>query len=378
MKMVIIMAVPRRRSPRLRFPPRLRVIRFAWWSVGAAGRVGLACLGVALAMMPARAGAQEAVRARDTLFSVETPLQVTLRADWRAVFRNRNPEEEVKHPGELIVQNGAKVDTILVSYHTRGNFRLRPATCSIPPIMIAFDRGGRPGTHFAGQRELKLVTHCRDGERYEQNNLVEYLVYKMYNLLTDRSFGARRLVATWEDTARATTSVKPAFVIEDDRRLAERLGGVLDKAPIGFDESDPHLTTLVGLFLLMIGNTDWSQPAQHNIKMIKTEPVITYLPVPYDFDWAGVINAPYARPDASLPIRTVRDRLYRGPCSEDPVFQAALGELLGKREAMMGIVAGAEGLTDDRRKDMTDYLSGFFRDVTDLAGLKRRFLDRCG
>jgi hypothetical protein len=337
--------------------------------------VGLAVL---LAVVPAPASAQEPVRARDTLFSVDPPLQVTLRADWRTVFRNRNPEEEVKHPGELIVVNGPKVDTIPVSYHTRGNFRLRPATCSIPPIMIVFDRGGRPGTHFAGQRELKLVTHCRDGERYEQNNLVEYVVYRMYNLLTDKSFGARRLVATWEDTGRATSSVKPAFVIEDDRMLAARLGGALDRAPIGFDESDPHTTTLVGLFLLLIGNTDWSQPGQHNIKMIRTEPVVNYLPVPYDFDWAGLINAPYARPDASLPIRTVRERLYRGPCNGDPVFLSALTDLLGQREAMLGLVAGLEGLTDNRRKDLTDYLSGFFKDVTDPASLKRRYLDRCG
>jgi hypothetical protein len=58
--------------------------------------VGLAVL---LAVVPAPASAQEPVRARDTLFSVDTPLQVTLRADWRTVFRNRNPEEEFKHPG---------------------------------------------------------------------------------------------------------------------------------------------------------------------------------------------------------------------------------------------------------------------------------------
>lgn len=336
----------------------------------------LLVLGTALAAWPIEA--QESLRARDTLFTPERPLEVTLRADWREVFRHRDPEQEVKVPGSLLVVNGGRVDTIPVSYHTRGNFRLRPATCSIPPVMVVFDQGNKSGTPFAGQDELKLVTHCRDGERYEQNNLVEYLTYRLYNLLTDRSFGARRLVATWEDTVRAERSVKPAFIIEEDKMLADRLGGALDKSPVGFDESEPVTTTLMSLYLLLIGNTDWSQPGQHNVKIVRTDSVLTYLPVPYDFDWSGVINAPYARPDASLGLRTVRDRQYRGPCANATTFEVALRELLGKREAMLGLVAGLEGLTDGRRKDATDYLSGFFRDVTDYESLRRRYLGRCG
>lgn len=347
-------------------PSKLRPLRCGLWAC-----VSLQVFAVSSAM------AQGSMRARDTLFTVERPLEVTLRADWRAVFRNRNPEEEVKHPGELIVRNGLKTDTILVSYHTRGNFRLRAVNCAIPPIMIVFDRGGRPGTHFAGQRQLKLVTHCRDGERYEQNNLVEYLVYRLYRLFGDRSFGARRLQATWEDTGRGTTSLKPAFLIEDDREVAARLGGVLDESPVGFDESDPATTLRMSLFQLMIGNTDWSQPGQHNVKLVRVDSTGTYLPVPYDLDWSGLVNAPYARPDASLGIRTVRDRLYRGPCVPEPAFQAALGELLAKREEILGLVQGLDGLTDARRRDLLDYLGGFFREVPDYAGLRRRYLDRC-
>ena len=338
----------------------------------------LSALSALSAFQAPEAGAQAELRARDTLFTLDRPLEVTLRADWREVFRHRDPEQEVKVPGSLLVVNGDRVDTIPVSYHTRGNFRLKPSTCSIPPVMIRFDQGNKSGTPFAGQDELKLVTHCRDGDRYEQNNLVEYLTYRMYNLLTDRSFGARRLVATWEDTVRAERSVKPAFVIEEDKMLAERLGGSLDKSPVGFDESEPVTTALMSLYLLLIGNTDWSQPGQHNVKMVRTDSTVQYLPVPYDFDWSGVINAPYARPDASLGLRTVRDRQYRGPCANPATFEAALGELLGKREAMLGLVAGLDGLSDGRRKDVTDYLSGFFRDVTSHETLRRRYLGRCG
>lgn len=327
-------------------------------------------------MMPAHA--QGDLRPRDSLFTVDRPLEVTLRADWEAVFRNRDPDREVKVPGSLVVVNGAGMDTIPVSYHTRGNYRLRRSTCSVPPVMVVFDQGGKAGTPFAGQRELKLVTHCRDNEHFEQSCLVEYLTYRMYNVITDRSFGARHLVATWEDTVRASRSVKPAFIIEDDRMVASRLGGRLDKAPISFAESDPVTTANMALFLLLIGNTDWSQPAQHNVKLVRTDLDHTFYPVPYDFDWSGVIDAPYAKPDPRLGIRSVRDRLYRGPCVSEDIFQSALGNLLAKRDTILGLVEGFEGLNENRKKKVMNYLSGFFKDVSDYPSLKWKFLGRCG
>lgn len=334
-----------------------------------------AALAPGVVMMPAHA--QGDLRPRDSLFTVDRPLEVTLRADWEAVFQNRDPEREVKVHGSLVVVNGTGTDTIPVSYHTRGNYRLRRSTCSVPPVMIVFDQGGKAGTPFAGQRELKLVTHCRDNEHFEQSCLVEYLTYKMYNVVTDRSFGARQLVATWEDTVRASRSVKPAFLIEDDRMVAARLGGKLDKAPISFAESDPVTTASMALFLLLIGNTDWSQPAQHNVKLVRTDLDNTFYPVPYDFDWAGVIDAPYARPDPRLGIRSVRDRLYRGPCVSEDIFRSALGNLLEKRDTILGMVAGVEGLNDNRKKKVMNYLSGFFKDASDYPSLKWKFLGRC-
>ncbi len=321
----------------------------------------------------APAMAQEEVRARDTLYTLTEPLKIRLEADWRAVFRNKDPDVNLSHPGQMLVANGPGVDTIAVSFRTRGNYRLK--NCAIPPVMILFDQGGRPNTHFAGQRRLKLVTHCRDNTRYEQNNHVEYLIYKLYNLLTEQSFGARQIEATWVDTGRNTESVKPAFIIEEERHLAERLEGELEGAPIGFDESEPITTARLGLFQLMLGNTDWSQPGQHNIVMLRKG--MDYIPLPYDFDWAGLVNAPYARPDPSLNLRNIRERQYRGPCTSQGVFQAALRELLEKQEAILAEVDKVAGLEPGRVTDLKNYLGGFFREVPDYNQLQRRYLQRC-
>lgn len=337
-------------------------------------RMGRLVIGVAVIMgWSTPAAAQEEMRARDTLYTLTEPLQIRLEADWRAVFRNKDPDVNQAHPGRMLVANGPGVDTIAVSFRTRGNYRLK--NCSIPPVMILFDQGGRPGTHFAGQRRLKLVTHCRDNARYEQNNHVEYLIYKLYNLLTEQSFGARQIEATWVDTGRNTESVKPAFIIEEERHLAERLEGELEGAPIGFDESEPITTTRLGLFQLLLGNTDWSQPGQHNIVMLRKG--MDYIPLPYDFDWSGLVNAPYARPDPSLNLRTVRERQYRGPCTSERLFQMALQQLLDKQEAMLALVDEVTGLEPNRVTDIKNYLGSFFREVPDYNQLRRRYLQRC-
>ena len=62
----------------------------------------------------------------------------------------------------------------------------------------------------------------------------------------------------------------------------------------------------------MIGNTDWSEVAGHNVEVLGIGGVA--LPVPYDFDFSGIVEAPYAVPGRSLSIKTVQDRLYRGWC----------------------------------------------------------------
>ncbi len=159
--------------------------------------------------------------------------------------------------------------------------------------------------------------------------------------------------------------------------VASRLGGKLDKAPISFAESDPVTTANMALFLLLIGNTDWSQPAQHNVKLVRTDLDHTFYPVPYDFDWAGVIDAPYAKPDPRLGLRSVRDRQYRGPCVSEDIFQSALGNLLEKRDTILGLVEKFEGLNENRKKKVMNYLSGFFKDVPDYSSLKWKFLGRC-
>ena len=64
----------------------------------------------------------------------------------------------------------------------------------------------------------------------------------------------------------------------------------------------------------MIGNTDWNLDKSHNIELIRPASGGAPIPVPYDFDWSGLIAPPYARPNQMLGIGSVKQRLFRGFC----------------------------------------------------------------
>ena len=54
------------------------------------------------------------------------------------------------------------------------------------------------------------------------------------------------------------------------------------------------------MFQYMIANTDWSTTFLHNAKLIQLNDTKKYIPLAYDFDMAGFVDAPYAVADPSL------------------------------------------------------------------------------
>lgn len=309
------------------------------------------------------------------LFSSQDPLTLTLRADFDALDDDRSQETQDR-PGTLLAEApGGEWMELPVGVRTRGNFRLRRSTCSFPPLRLDFDKDSLGGTVFQGQNRIKLVTHCRDGEDDEQNLLQEFLVYRIHGLLTDASFQVRLARVTYEDTSGERQPVtRFAFFLEDDDAVAARLGGRrLEVAQAHPAQFDGEAAARMALFQYMVGNTDWSMPYFHNVEVIRTADG-RHLPVPYDFDWTGLVNAPYARPDPSLPIRTVRDRLYRGFCRADVDFGALFTEFRDAREAVMALVREQAGLAGDSEEEVLDYLEDFY-EMLESEGRARQVVE---
>lgn len=321
------------------------------------------------------------------LFASHEPLKMVLRAPFDDLFRDRS-DDAPELPALLtyLSETGDSVHVEL-DVELRGNTRRQRSTCSFPPIRLDFPRSRVNETVFAGQNRLKMVTQCRESrDEYGQYVLLEYLIYRAFNQLTDKSFRVRLLEVTYEDTREEMDRMtRDAFLIEDDGDVAARHGLDLLEIPVAPPEyMDPQALNLVEVFQYMIGHTDWSafqaEPDEdeccHNVKLIGSMqgPII---PVPYDFDFAGLINARYAVVNERLGLRSVRERLYRGLCQPQEVLEATLQRFNIHEAAIIDVFAQQDGLTDDSRRKAIEYLEDFYEIINDPGLVNREFVRRC-
>jgi len=313
-----------------------------------------------------------------TLFDSADPLLLTITTDLQTVIRDIDSVEQREYPGRLSYTTtaGATVD-LDIQLRTRGHFRRQRRNCNFPPLRVNLKKGQLAGTVFANQDKLKLVTHCQMGrEDYEQNVLKEYLAYRVYNRLTVIGHRVRLAQITYLDTTdRMEPRTRYAFFIEHEDHLADRLEGNVLEQPVSAQTMNPDLMGIVDVFSYMVGNTDWSVPGLHNVLIIQTEHDL--LPIPYDFDWTGLVNARYAEPDPNLHLRSVRDRLYRGTCREPEDFQYIFEWFIEQRDTIYAEIAAVPGLSERNTVDVTEYIDDFYETLTDPRAVRREFLERC-
>jgi hypothetical protein len=308
------------------------------------------------------------------LFASDEPLVLTLRADFKAINRERTENSTRRFPGTLSA--GGDSPSIPVELGSRGHSRLHVATCAWVPIRVQFKKKEVAGTVFDGQSSLKLVTHCRDNDDFEQHVLREYVPYRIYGLLSPIAFRARLAKVSYVDASGKPLTTRYGMFIEDDGDVARRAGSRSVELPRTlFKDLDPESLMTMSLFEYMIANTDVSIYVLHNVKLMVTEQHTTY-PVPYDFDYSGLVNAPYANPSPKLGIATVRDRIYRGPCGSEPEFDRVLEKFRAKKAEVMALYDAVPDLTAGYRKQARSYLESFYS-ATDRGRLRKTLVDGC-
>jgi hypothetical protein len=313
------------------------------------------------------------------LFSSDSVLELVLRTDLRELLHNRDSLGDYRSASLAYIDaSGARV-TLAARVKARGHFRRQRRNCEFPPVRVRLTKGTK-GTLFAKQERLKLVTPCwARRDKYEQYILEEYLLYRVYNLLTPMSLRARLLRITYEDTtAKPLSSMTThAFFLEEDDAMAARNGGkILEAQSARRDDLDARHADLVALFEYMIGNTDWSMPALHNIRLVQTTNGFVY-PVPYDFDFSGAIDTPYATPDPALPIKSVRQRLFRGYCTSLTDLAPVVALFNERRQLIYALYDSLPALERTRAERTRRYFDQFYETLSDARKLKREVAEAC-
>ncbi len=312
------------------------------------------------------------------LFRSDVPLELELAGPLRAIWRQRADDERFWTEATLSLA-GRRVPVLV---KVKGRNRARH--CEVPPYKIRVYPQTVTGTVLAGQRVLRLFSHCRDVLSYEHRAVEEYLVYRTLNLLTDWSLRARLVRMTYRDTDLDRVETYFAVITENVGQLAARTGWQeVNAAAVGPRAIEPNQAALLGLFNLLIGNTDFSvlrgppgEECCHNVGLIGS-PGGPTIPVPYDFDSAGIVDAPYAEPSPELPITSVRVRHYRGLCVHDNYIPGLLERFMAHRGAIEALYRGQAGLDANRLEDTLEYLAEFYELIADPEAVADDIYGRC-
>lgn len=296
------------------------------------------------------------------LFENEEPIEITLKYDLTTYLRKKPKDDYLK---ARIIFNPGKPDSLGrdVRLKTRGEFRYRE--CTMAPIELNFKKVDFGYSDLNNIGKLKLVTQCSFSSNDETYLLKEYLVYKLFNAITDTSFRVRLLKITFIDTEGKRRPLNQwGFFIEPLDMLTERTNCIEIKADkLTQKHIFPFIIDRLALFNYMAGNYDWSVPGQHNVKIIKPNgmPLNQYgIAIPYDFDWSGIVNASYARPVETTGLNSVRERLFLGVCREKEVFEKQVALLSGKKPEFYRIINDFEYITRREKDDIINFLETFF------------------
>ena len=325
--------------------------------------------------LPAQSTATAPKSIFSTLLRPDT-IHLHLKTDLRQIIRKKEKEEYQSASLSYQMEDGTKA-TRDIQIKTRGNMRLK--NCYLPPLQLKFSKKELKAEGLWKKSKLKLVLSCETRGDYEQYVVREYLIYKLYNLLTENSFRVQLVYLFLEDSEGKEKPKKTyAFLIEHEDELANRMEGEIIE-PTAFSSSalmkDPY--NLLSVFQYTVGNMDWFVLNRHNIKLVKIPSLSGVQAVPFDFDYAGLVNTPYAVPHVEMPINSVTDRYFLGRCLDEGQYEGSIQLILEKKTEMLTLCDACTHL-DKRSHDwMRKFLEGSFKILENPKRMKQEIRNGC-
>ena len=317
------------------------------------------------------------------LFESNEMLSVVIEAPMQDLSRQRH--KRPVFPGKFRYTDASgDAHEFSVKVSTRGNSRLD--LCDYPQLRIIFDPAETKGTLFEGQDKLKLVRQCLRGRNGQDGLLLEYGIYRAYNVVTDYSFQVRKLTVNYRDSESSRRDrTQAAFFLEDDNAVAKRLHRERIRPPeVKLAQMKPVETTHNLLFQYLIGNTDFAvkkgvkgEGCCHNGRVIaEAGKQQDWVILPYDFDYAGIIDTDYALPGKGLPIRRVSTRLYRGFCWQNELLPDSI-RLFNEKRSDVETALLPSDVSAGKSRRVKSFIERFYKIVNDPEELKDRLTDKC-
>jgi len=150
----------------------------------------------------------------DALFSPEI-LEVTIETDLTRLIDNRKTDD-YQHAIFSFENAAGELEQHDMKLKPRGKFRR--TVCDFPPVKLNFskDRLMERG-YIAEYDKLKLVTHCIEDKFASRENVArEYLAYRLYSIVSDKSYRGQLVRINYTDSKNRVSRIKRyGFILEE-------------------------------------------------------------------------------------------------------------------------------------------------------------------
>ena len=313
-----------------------------------------------------------------TLFNNDQVLKFDLKLNQKAVKKDVG-DDRTYHWAKVIYmnENGDSVK-LKIKVRTRGNFRRASSNCNFPQLKFKIPKKVRWDKNiFSGQSRLKLVVPCfKDKVRYEELVMKEYLAYKIYNLFTEQCYRVRLVHINLIDSLKNEKSLSfRGFFLEETDQMAKRNNGKTLKLTNFQQESiNRQQMTHLAVYQYLIGNTDWSIAGLHNIKLLFVNNNNVPVAIPYDFDWCGFVNSPYAVPAPQIATSSVRIRVFRGYKRSLEEYEPVIKQFNDKKGEIYQLFENNQFLSEKEKKNTKNYFDEFYEIINEPKQIKYQFI----
>ena len=201
-----------------------------------------------------------------SLFEGEDLLEVSLYFDLTKFLKKEERDQTID--GRMILHLG-ETDSLERKVTVKYRGQSRYERCKYPPARITLKKPLYEGPGSGRIKKIKLVNQCQPGTTYGDYVIREYLVYRLYSVVTDTSFRARLIRLTYFDTERKRKPlVQYGMLLEPEGLVESRLNLLeVNTKAVSMRHMLPTMIDRIAIFNYMVSNWDWSVPGQHNISV---------------------------------------------------------------------------------------------------------------
>ncbi|MEM6964715.1 MAG: hypothetical protein AAF573_08130, partial [Bacteroidota bacterium] len=271
------------------------------------------------------------------MMNYQEELNVDLIFDTEAVFKDRSNTQDHEALLAFKDENG-EIRKWEIKVSLRGKFR-RIKCENLPPLKLDFKKKALRAAGLSEFDDMKLVTHCVNDAKEAKRLLArEYLAYKIFNQISEESYRVQFLKINYVDVKTGKETKQYGFLIEDTAQLRDRINATKVEKPYNLPRTAFHTDQVktVALFQYLIGNTDWSVMLYKNIKIFEKDNL--NIIVPYDFDFAAIVEAPYATLNLRLGITHPKQRVYLGFPNDLEDMKATIDLFVQRKKSIVNVV----------------------------------------